>query len=100
MTAAAFDPWIWVALAVGLSILEMLLPGYVLLGFGAAAALVAGGLAMLPITDAPTLQNLFVLLILWAALALAVWFALSRVFGAKARSRRAKGDINDFESSG
>lgn len=92
----AFDPWVWAALAVGLAILEMMLPGYVLLGFGAAAAIVAGGLAVLPVAVAPGLQNLLVLLVLWAALALAVWFALSRAFGVKARARRADGDVNDF----
>lgn len=97
---AAFDPWVWAALAVGLAVLEMLLPGYVLLGFGAAAALVAAGLAVLPPAQAPGLDALLALLILWAALALAVWFALSRALGARTRARRSDRDVNDFTPRG
>jgi membrane protein implicated in regulation of membrane protease activity len=100
VSAAAFDPWVWAAIAVALGIAEMLIPGYVLLGFAASAVLMALGLALIPIAVAPTLQSLFVLLILWAALALLAWWALSRLLGARIRSRSADDDddVNDFSA--
>jgi membrane protein implicated in regulation of membrane protease activity len=101
MTALAFDPWVWAAIAVGLAILEMLLPGYVLLGFGAAALVVAGWLALIPHDGDADWRSLFALLSIWSGLAIVLWWVLSKITGVRVRQRQAgKEDINDFESKG
>ncbi|MEQ3625541.1 MAG: hypothetical protein ABNH26_02505 [Celeribacter sp.] len=72
--------WIWLAGAVGLAILEMLVPGYLFLGFaiGAAATglvLLAGGLFGGLIAGTLTGTLLF-----FAGASLVAWVVLRRVF--------------------
>jgi inner membrane protein len=94
-----FDPWLWLAAAAVLAIVEAVLPGYLLLGFGIGAAAVA--LALFPLgEEAAALPYAPVtLLAIWSALSLLVWFALMALFGRRARRRRGIRDLNDFDNS-
>ncbi len=86
------DYWVWFAAALGLGILEILAPGYILLGFAIAAAVlgvvfyVDAGIgtylaASLPIT-----------LVVFAVIALLVWLVLRKVFGIR------KGQVKIWET--
>ncbi len=88
--------WVWFAAAIVLGILEILAPGYILLGFAIAAGLIGfvflfeGGLAgylagSLPVT-----------LVVFAAVALVVWVVMRKLFGAREGSVKVwEKDIND-----
>ncbi len=88
--------WVWFAAALVLGILEILAPGYILLGFAIAAGVIGavfyidGGLGSylagsLPIT-----------LVVFAAMSLVVWLLLRRVFGARGGQVKVwDTDIND-----
>ena len=80
---------LWGIIAIAFLVVEMLTTVYVALGF-AIAAVVVGLLVYL----APELAVGWQALI-WAAVGLAVWLALSRWNTNRRRSRR---DINDFDS--
>ena len=67
--------WAWVAAALALAILEIFAPGFVFLGF-AAGALVMGVLVLLGAK-----LSLPWMLVLFAVLSLAAWWALRRGFG-------------------
>ncbi|MEM7472767.1 MAG: hypothetical protein AAF340_15560 [Pseudomonadota bacterium] len=91
-----FDYWVWVAAALVLGILEILAPGFILLGFAIGAGVVGaifyidGGLGSylagsLPIT-----------LVLFAAISLLSWIAMRRIFGARGGQVKVwDRDIND-----
>jgi membrane protein implicated in regulation of membrane protease activity len=95
---AVFDPWLWLAAAAVLAIVEAVLPGYLLLGFGIGAVVVA--LALFPLGDeAAALPYAPVaLLAIWAAVSLLAWFGLTGLFGRRARRRRGTRDLNDFDN--
>ncbi|MFY0309185.1 NfeD family protein [Leisingera sp. D0M16] len=83
--------WVWGAAALVLGILEILVPGFVFLGFaiGAAAValllLVSGGSWGLPL-----------LLLIFAGLSLAAWLLLKRLFALpKGQVKTFDHDIND-----
>lgn len=82
--------WMWAAAALVFAILEVLLPGYILLGFAAGAAGVAillGIGAALPISA---------LLLVFAVVSLAAWIAMRKVFGLRGGSVKTfDHDIND-----
>jgi len=83
--------WIWMAGALVLGILEVLIPGFVFLGFAIGAVGVA--LLLLITSLAPTLP---VLALIFAGLSLAAWLVLRRYFALpKGQVRIIKGDIND-----
>ncbi|MBO9473469.1 hypothetical protein J7413_07970 [Shimia sp. R10_1] len=83
--------WIWLAAALVLAILEVLAPGFVFLGFAIAAAVV--GLALIgPLK----LLSVPMLLLIFAALSLAAWLILRRVFALpKGQVKTFDTDIND-----
>lgn len=66
--------WVWAAAALVLAMVEMLVPGFVFLGFACGAGAVAL-LVLLPIDPGPTL-----LLALFATLSLGAWIVLRRLF--------------------
>ena len=68
--------WVWLCLALGLAILEVLAPGYVFLGIALGAAVMAGVVAVLPALSPPTL------LVIFALLSLVSWLALRHLFRA------------------
>ena len=66
--------WIWAAAALILGMVEIILPGFVFLGFAIGAAIVA---VLLLIGIAP---GLTMLLVIFAALSLLAWIVLRRIF--------------------
>ena len=95
--------WVWMAGALVLAILEVLIPGFVFLGFaigavgvslillisGPIAGLIAGPIAGLT----PTLP---VLALIFAGLSLVAWLAMRRYFAMpKGQVKTFEGDIND-----
>ena len=95
MTPSIHDPWTWLAAAALLAVLEIVVPGYLLLGSGLSACLV--GLVLLAGIGASL--SPVALLVAWAALAPLVWLLLARGFGRRARRRGDRRDINDFTNS-
>ena len=82
--------WIWMGAALVLAILEMLLPGFVLLGF----AIGALGIALLLLVGVAL--SLPVLLFIFAGLSLIAWLVLRRVFMLpRGQVKRFTTDIND-----
>ncbi len=81
--------WAWLCLALILGIAEMLIPGFIFLGFAigavAVSVLLAAGLAV----------SVPVLLLVFAILSLAAWLILRRIFALpKGQVKRFKDDIN------
>ena len=86
--------WLWIAAALIFAILEVLLPGYVLLGFATGAAL-TGGLLWI---GGPALFGgaLPAQLLIFALASLVAWIVFRRVFGLKTGSVKTfDHDIND-----
>ncbi|EEW56850.1 Putative activity regulator of membrane protease YbbK [Tritonibacter mobilis] len=82
--------WVWGVIALGLAIIEILLPGFVFLGFAIGAAAVA------VILLTPLSLTLPVLLLVFAVLSLAAWLILRRVFALpKGQVKTFDTDIND-----
>lgn len=92
-----WDPLIWVALALLLMAGEAVIPGFVLLGFGIGAGIVAVvvGLAAEPIRAVP--QPVSALVTIWAGASLVVWLGLWLALGRRSR-RRGGDDVNDFRN--
>lgn len=83
--------WVWLSGALALGILEVLLPGFVFLGFAIGAVAVA---LMLLVTG-PAF-SLPVLLLVFAALSLVAWLVMRKMFALpKGQVKRFDGDIND-----
>lgn len=77
------DYWVWFAAALILGILEVLAPGYILLGFALSAGFVG---AVLAIGGAPAVWlagSLPLTLVVFAAVALGLWLVLRKVFALK-----------------
>ncbi|MEI6099403.1 MAG: hypothetical protein WCS20_14155 [Alphaproteobacteria bacterium] len=68
--------WVWVVAGVALAVLEVLVPGYVFLGFAISAALV-GALVALGVLGG----NVPVLVLVFAVTALVAWLALRQMVG-------------------
>ncbi|GAA6207676.1 hypothetical protein NBRC116601_09690 [Cognatishimia sp. WU-CL00825] len=83
--------WIWLAAALILGIAEMMLPGFIFLGFAIGAALV--GLALLgPLA----LLSPAAITLIFAGLSLAAWLVLRRIFSLpKGQVKTFDHDIND-----
>lgn len=88
--------WFWLAAALIMGILEILAPGYILLGFAISAGIMGGFLY----TDgalAGYLAGSFpISLVVFAVLALIIWLILRKVFGIrKGQVKIWETDIND-----
>ncbi len=82
--------WAWLSAALVLAIFEVLIPGFIFLGFACGAFLV--GLLLLT----PLSPSMPVLLTLFAGLSLLSWLALRRYFRAPGgNTRLVHKDIND-----
>jgi membrane protein implicated in regulation of membrane protease activity len=68
--------WVWMAAGVVLAILEVVVSGYVLLGF-ALGAVLTGALTWLGVLGA----NLSAMVLVFAVASLAAWLALRALFG-------------------
>ncbi len=68
--------WVWVVVGVTLAVAEVMLPGFILLGFAIGAAVV-GLLLLIGVLGG----NLFVLILIFAIASLVAWIALRRLVG-------------------
>jgi len=66
--------WVWLCAALGLAILELLVPGYIFLGIAAGAAIMAGVVVVAPGLGVSTLMAIF------GGVSLIAWLVLRRVF--------------------
>ncbi|MFU8881301.1 MAG: NfeD family protein [Rhodobacterales bacterium] len=83
--------WVWVVVGVTLAVAEVMLPGFILLGFAIGAALV-GVLLLIGVLG----SNLFVLILVFALASLIAWIALRRLVGIrKGQVKIWDRDIND-----
>ena len=78
--------WVWGALALVLAIVEVLLPGFIFLGF----ALGAAGVALLLLLALPL--SLPLALLIFAGLSLIAWLGLRRAFALP------RGQVKTFDS--
>ena len=82
--------WVWLSAALALATLEVLVPGYVFLGFAIGAALVGLMLLLVGIASLP------VVLVIFAVLSGLAYLALRRAFGLPGeRPKVWDRDIND-----
>nr|WP_321365234.1 hypothetical protein [uncultured Celeribacter sp.] len=83
--------WVWAVAAIALMGLEVLAPGFIFLGFGVGAGIVALLLALGLFGS-----NIAVILLIFAVLSLMAWLAMRRVFGLrKGQVKVWDKDIND-----
>ena len=83
--------WVWIVFGVTLAVAEVVLPGFILLGFAIGAALV-GFLLLIGVLGG----NLFVLILIFAIASLISWIALRRLMGVrKGQVKIWDRDIND-----
>jgi membrane protein implicated in regulation of membrane protease activity len=83
--------WVWIVAGFALGVLEVIVPGYIFLGFAVGAVVVgiAVGLGILG-------SNLPILLFAFALASLVAWLALRRVMGVRAGQVKLwDRDIND-----
>lgn len=83
--------WVWIVAGIALAVLEVLVPGYVFLGF-AIGAVVVGGLLWVGVLGAgwPALALVF------AVVSLAAWWGMRRAFGLrKGQVKIWDTDVND-----
>jgi membrane protein implicated in regulation of membrane protease activity len=82
--------WAWVVLGFALGVLEVLIPGYIFLGF-AIGAVGAGVVAGLGLT-----ASLPLLVLIFAVASLVAWLVLRRVMGVRENQEKIwDRDIND-----
>lgn len=82
--------WMWIVLGAGLAVLEVLVPGFIFLGFAIGAILMAA-LVGLGVSVGPSIA-----LLVFAVLSLASWAALRAKFGASKQDVKVwYDDIND-----
>lgn len=82
--------WVWLSAALGLATLEVIVPGYIFLGFAIGAALVGLLLLIVPIASMP------LILVIFSALSLGAYLAMRRVFGLPGQTPKIwERDIND-----
>ncbi|MGV8985526.1 MAG: NfeD family protein [Cypionkella sp.] len=83
--------WVWVVAGVILGVMEIVIPGFVFLGFAIGAGL-TGVLVLIGVAPA----NVALLALVFAVLSLAAWIALRRAVGVrKSQVKLWKDDIND-----
>lgn len=94
MTAGVW--WVWAVAALLLGCLEMVLPGFVLLGFGIGAACVA----LMLVAGGPLAgwigSSLPLALVIFAVLSLVAWIALRQFIGRRdGQTKTFDHDVND-----
>ena len=89
------QPWAWLTVGAILIALEIVLPGYFLLGFGLAASAVAMGLAFTGgLIGGFNGALVFAILVsIWLVLGMGAWYLMARVL----RGSDPRPDINDFD---
>ncbi|MCV2894944.1 NfeD family protein [Lentibacter sp. XHP0401] len=88
--------WVWLAVALGLGILEILAPGFILLGFAIGAACVGVLLAVGGPLGAYLGGSFTITLALFAVFSLVGWYGLRRTMGVrKGQVKTWDTDINE-----
>lgn len=83
--------WVWGAAALVLGILEILIPGYLFLGFAVGAFLVAMFLLNTGLS-----VSVPVVLLIFALMSLVAWLVMRRIFALpKGQVQRFTDDVND-----
>lgn len=83
--------WVWLAAALGLAVLEVLLPGFIFLGFAIGAVIMTTIVALFP-----TAMTAPVAMAVFTGLSLASWIVLRVMFRKQSSgARRVMHDIND-----
>jgi membrane protein implicated in regulation of membrane protease activity len=83
--------WVWLSAALILGILEVLVPGFVFLGFAIGALAVS-----LILLNTGVVMSFPLLLLIFAALSLIAWLVLRKVFALpKGQTKVFRDDIND-----
>lgn len=82
--------WVWICIALALGVVELLAPGFIFLGFGLGALVMAAVVGLFSISNIPALLALF------ALLSLAGWILLKRLFrNQSSQARIVTDDINE-----
>ncbi len=90
------QPWVWLAAALVLAIGEVLIPGYVLLGFAIGAAILAAFLWVGGPLAAGMAASVPLLLAAFAVISLIAWLLLRRFLGVfRGQVKTFDRDIND-----
>ena len=84
------EPWVWLAGGLVLAILEVVIPGYIFLGFGIGAGLVGAALFFAG-PEAGFAQSLPMVILSFAILSLVAWLGLRQVLGIR------KGQLKTFD---
>jgi len=83
--------WVWMAGALVLAIAEIILPGFIFLGFAIGAFAVS-----LILLNTGVMFGLPALMLIFAGLSLVAWLLMRRFFAMpKGQVKRFEGDIND-----
>ncbi len=81
--------WAWIVLGAGLAVLEVLVPGFIFLGFAIAAVVMAAIIAL------GVFASLAFAILVYALLALAAWLILRALFGTGEKDVKVwRDDIN------
>ena len=84
--------WVWGILAAALVVGEVIVPAYVLLGFGVGA----GIMALLLLIGLPISASLPILLVVYASVSVVSWLVLRRFMGvSRGQVKSIDYDIND-----
>ncbi|MGB3244414.1 MAG: hypothetical protein WBB25_07760 [Sulfitobacter sp.] len=82
--------WVWICVALGLGVIELLAPGFIFLGFAVGALAMAVVVFVMPATNVPALLAMF------AILSLIGWIVLRILFRHQTSATRVvTRDIND-----
>ncbi len=88
-------PVAWLALAAMMGIIEVVMPGYIFLGFAVGAVVVAGVLFVGLEGWFTGLDGLAYLLVFYAAVSLVSWYVAHRILKPVSDARRIDRDINE-----
>jgi membrane protein implicated in regulation of membrane protease activity len=83
--------WAWVVAGFALGVLEVIVPGFIFLGFAIGAVVTGALIGLGVLTGGPSL-----LLLVFAAISVATWFTLRRTMGVReGQSKIWHKDINN-----
>jgi membrane protein implicated in regulation of membrane protease activity len=88
-------PAAWLAIAFAMGVVELVMPGYLFLGFATGAIVVAGALFLGLEGWFTGATGLAYLVAAYAAISLVSWFVLRRVLKAGPNMRKVDRDINE-----
>ncbi|WP_322867824.1 NfeD family protein [Aquicoccus sp. G2-2] len=88
--------WVWVSAGLILAILEMVIPGFIFLGFAVGAVAMGILLALGGGVAAWLTSSLSLMLVMFALFSLVAWLVLRRVVGVRhGQAKIVRHDVND-----